>query len=285
MNLLRRAALVFIAFAAQASAQSLVHPGGIAVDSDPSIDITYQVIPGYDPVEKVLAGWLGDQLQYFVSVEKLPPGWTDHDKYFEALIRDLRLAGRSIETARSGQYQSESALIGHYVEILSKGSEPSKQATQDFHFIANGDVAFVAIATLTDNSSADRMLEETKLLLQSASLAEGGLPQEVISAETPYVGSWESNAKAPNGSNSTTTMILNNDLSFSIKRITQGDPVFNAVGVWSLSGERIRWTYLRSEPPLPSNEREAIDEVLSFDADRLVLRSERSGGESEFIRQ
>ena len=114
MKLLRSAVLVLSAFLSQAQAQNLILPGGLAVDPDSSLDLTYQVIADYDPVQKVIAGWTGDKLKYFVSVEKLPSGWTDHNKYFQGLLRDLRAAGRSVETVRSGSYTASTSLSGQY---------------------------------------------------------------------------------------------------------------------------------------------------------------------------
>ena len=283
MKLLRRAAFIFIALISQAQAHGLVLQSGIAVDPDPSLDLTYQVLPDHDPVEKVIAGWMGDKLQYFVLVERLPAGLLDHHKYFQGLISDLRAASLSVETTRSGKYKAVSSLMGQYLQIQLKSSSQAAPSIQVVHFITDRKVAFVAIATLIDKSSADRMLEETKLLFQSASLPTTA-PTNTgwVRSESPYVGTWKWSGAAPSGSPAIATMTLKDDLSFSSELTIGGRTVFRGVGVWSISGQRLLWTYLRSEPPLPADKREDEDEIVVFDRDRLVLRSKLSGKEREF---
>jgi hypothetical protein len=286
MKLLRRAAFILIALISQTPAHGLVLPSGIAVDPDPSLDLTYQVVPDYDPVEKVIAGWMGDKLLYFVYVERLPAGWLDHDKYFQGLIRDLRAAGRSVETTKSGKYKAVSSLTGEYLQIQSKPSPQAAPSSQVVHFITDRKLAFVAFATLLDKGSADRMLEETKLLFQSASL-QTIAPTNIgsVRSESPYVGTWKWSGAAPSGIPAIATMTLKDDLSFSSELTIGGRIVFRGVGVWSISGQRLLWTYLRSEPPLPADKREDEDETVTFDRGRLVLRSKLSGKEREFLHQ
>jgi hypothetical protein len=229
---------------------------------------------------------MGDKLQYFVSVEKLPAGWLDPERYFQGLIRDLRAAGRSVETVRSGKYNAASSFAGHYLEILSKSSSKAAPTAQVVHFISDGKVAFVGFASLTDRAAADRMLEETKLLFRSASLAAGTTPQLAsYKAETPYVGTWTWNGPAPDGSPAVSTMTLKDDLSFTGSLTIAGKLVFSGSGVWSISGRRVLWTYLSSEPPLPLDKREDEDEIVTLDRDRLILRSKLSGKERGFVRQ
>lgn len=290
MKLLRRAAFILMALMSQAQAQGLVLPGGLAVDPARSLDLTYQVIPDYDPNEKVIAGWAGDKLQYFVTVEKLPAGWLDADKYFQAFLRDMRAADRSVDTGRSGKYKAASSLSGQYLEVLSRSSPQAAPTTQAVHFITDGKLAFLGIASLTKNGTADRMLEETRLLFQSSSLP-GAAPAPtapvapVVKAESPYVGSWKWSGTAPNGRPAVSRMSLRNDLSFSTDLTVDGKVVFRATGVWSVSGKRVLWVYLRSEPALPQDKRQDEDEIVSLDKGRLVLRSRLSGKDREFLQQ
>lgn len=286
MKLLLRLALFLGALLAQSLAHGLALPGGITVEPPSSLDLTYQVVSDYDPVEKVLAGWAGDKLQYFVSVEKLPPGWTDHAKYFQGLVRDFRAAGRSVETAGSGSYATASTLSGRYLLIRSRPSSQAAPTSQTVHFITDGKVTFVAIATLTEKDAEARMVEETQLLFRSASLSGPGAGEpSSVKAETPYVGTWKWLGTAPDGRSAASTITLKADLSFSLDLVISAAVAFRGVGVWSVSQQKVYWRYLRSEPPLPADRLEDEDDVVAFDRARLVLRSRSTGREREFLRQ
>ena len=130
------------------------------------------------------------------------------------------------------------------------------------------------------------MLEETTLLFQSASLSTGvGNKTPSAKAETPYVGAWKWIGTAPNGRPAVSIMTLKDDLSFSTSLTIEDKLVFTAVGVWSVSGQRIYWKYLRSDPQLPAEKREDEDDIIALDTGRLVLRSKLSGKERVFLLQ
>jgi hypothetical protein len=286
MKILRIARFILLALFSQAQAQPLVLPSGIAVDPAPPLELTFQVVPSFDPHEKVLAGWEGDKLLYLVTMEKLPAGWLNPDKYFQALVSDLRASGRSVESTRSGKYKGTSTLSGQFIMLRHKSASQAAGVSQAAHFLTDGKVAFIAFATLMDESAEDRMLEETTFLFKSAFLPTG---ESVLAAkatsETPYVGTWQWSGAAPNGNPAAASMILKEDLTFSTEVKSQGVVVFNAAGVWSVSGRTLFWTYIQSQPPLPADKKEDEDEIVSLDRDRLVLRSKLAGKEREFLRQ
>jgi hypothetical protein len=286
MNALQRTAVLFITLLSLSQARALVLPSGLALDPDPSLDITYQVVPEYDPIEKIIAVWGGDRLQYFVTVVRLPAQWLDAEKYFQAFLRDLRAAGRPVEAARSARYRVGSSIAGQYLELRSTPSPQATPTTQAVHFISDGKLAFVGIATLVARGGEDRMLQETTLLFQSASFSSGAAPQtSSAKAESLYAGTWKWDGQTPNGDSASSTVTLKDDLSF-LSDVTIGTRlVFRAVGVWSVSGQHLFWTFMRSEPPLPADKREDEDEIVSFDRERLVLRSKLTGKERIFVKQ
>jgi hypothetical protein len=51
-----------------------------------------------------------------------------------------------------------------------------------------------------------------------------------------------------------------------------------------MSGNQLTWTYLKSPRPLPEMPLVDFDELVSIDAQRLVLRSKRSGKTNTFQR-
>lgn len=285
MKLLRRFVCLLLAlFGVHVHAQALVLPEGLAVDPDDTLDLTYQVVPDFDEHQKVLAGWEGDKLRYVVTVEKLPPGWLEAQKYFQVLVRDLRATGRTVEPGRTGEYKARSSLTGRYLELRLRSSAQGVTTTQIAHFLTNGRVAFIAFANAVGADSAERTLDESQRLFKTASLpgnAPSVAPQ--VSNETPYIGTWRWTGTAPDGRPASSTVVLKPDLSFTSDLVVDGRQRLRAAGVWQVSAQRLLWTYTDSQPPLPVREDE--DEIVSLAGDRLVLRSKLSGKEREFRRQ
>jgi len=286
MKLLQKALSFFFVFLSQAQAQSIALPGGITVDPPPALELTLQVVPSYDPEEKVLAAWEGEQLLYFITVGKLPPGWLNADQYLQGFVGELRAAGKNVETAKSGKYKGASTLSGQFLNIRFTSTSQTTGVSQALHFLTDGKVSFVAFATLVDERAEDRMLEESKSIFESATLSTGVSAEPARkTSETPYVGSWHWSGTAPNGAPASAVIVFKDDLSFSTEMKSQGVVVFHAVGVWAVSGRQLFWSYLRSQPPLPADKKEDEDEIVSLDGDRLVLRSKLSGKEREFVRK
>jgi hypothetical protein len=55
-------------------------------------------------------------------------------------------------------------------------------------------------------------------------------------------------------------------------------------GDWSVRDRQLTWVYTGSSVPLAPELREDVDEIVSVDAQRLVLRSRRSGELRSFTR-
>lgn len=279
MTLLRRAALAALfAFACQLPAQALVLPSGLALDPDDSLALTYQVVPQYDEHEKVIAGWLNEKLQYMIVVERLPPGYLDAERYLQLLVHDLRSQGRKVEPGRYGQYKTDAGLAGRYLEFASRGSAKDAPTAQIAYHLSDGKLAFFAVVTTVGDAPADRVLDETRRLFQTASLPANAPP-------LPVVGDWAFAGTAPDGRPATATLAVKDDRTFASEVRIGDEFVLRASGHWSASDRRITWTYEKSDPPLPANLREDEDEIVSIDDKRWVLRSRLSGKERELLRR
>jgi hypothetical protein len=286
--LLKTAAFLFASvLAIQVHARSFVLPDGMSLEPDSTLDLTYQVVPSLDEIEKLVVGWSGDKIQYAITVEKLPPGWLDSGEYFSRLVGDLRASGRTVDTGRRGDYKATSGLRGAFMEIRSRSATRTEVITQVGHFLTNGTVAFIAFATLLNKSSADRMLEESTLLFKSAAIVSTQLSEVPRRrAESPYFGTWQATSLAPTGQRVIADVVLKDDLSFTARVSSlDGRSVFSAVGVWSVNGKSMYWTYIRSVPPLPDDRKEDEDEIVLHSGDRLLLRSTTTGKEYEYIRK
>jgi len=285
MKLILRVVFFFFAFCSRAHAESLVLPAGIVLEPDPSLDISYQILQNFDEKEKVIAGWDGEKLQYSISTIKLPPGWPDYKKYFQGLTRDLSGSVSSLKAGRSGGYKTASSLSGHYLEVQFKFSAKAEFSTQIYHFITDGKKSVVAIATLVDKGAQDRMLEDSKLLFQSAFWYTGAPLPDVEKSETPYVGTWKWSGAAPNGAPAVSLVTLKDDLTFTSNLTVAGKLVFSSVGYWAVSGKQLLWTYSRSQPELPEDKRKDEDDIVSLNNGHLILHSKLSGENREFIKQ
>lgn len=286
-SIVRKIALTLaLLMAQQTQAQSLVLLGGLGMTPDASLDLTYQVVKELDEKEKVIAAWSGDKLLYTVSSERLPAGWTDPDDYFKGLMRDLRGTGRSLTVGRSGSYKTGSALTGNFQEYQLKEATQPAAVTLVAHFLTDGTTTFLSIATLIDPTAADQMLKDSQLLFQTATLVTGdAAPAAEPKAEAPYFGTWTAQATAPNGKPAHAVVVLKEDGTFSAD-ITIGDkPSLRGVGAWWVSGKRLIWNYTGSAPELPVAARKDEDDIVSFEGNRLLLRSVLSGKEREYIRQ
>lgn len=286
MKLLRIVAIFLMTLFARAEANPLVLSSGIAVKPAASLDLTYQVIPDYDPNEKVIARWDGDKLAYFLTVEKLPPGWLNPEQYFTGFMRDMRDSGRKIEQLSTGKYKGVASISGQFIEFRSKAASEDSGSTQVVHFLTDGKVSFVAVATATGKLAEKQMANETALLFKSAYLpSRDAIPPASVKTEQLYVGTWDYNGLGPNGQAASMQLVLKEDLTFSAQVQSQGATIFSAVGVWSVAGQKLQWTYMRSEPPLPAHKKDDEDEIISLANDRLRIRSKISGLERELIRR
>jgi hypothetical protein len=75
---------------------------------------------------------------------------------------------------------------------------------------------------------------------------------------------------------------MNGHFSGSLQLGSQPEWRFN--GDWTLRERQLIWVYTGSSVPLAPDLREDIDEIVTVDAERLVLRSRRNGEVRTFTR-
>jgi hypothetical protein len=64
---------------------------GLALYFPEHLDLTHQIVPEYDTLKPVVAGWRGDDLIYLISFLKLPPGWLDFEVWFNGFMSEMQL--------------------------------------------------------------------------------------------------------------------------------------------------------------------------------------------------
>lgn len=98
------------------------------------------------------------------------------------------------------------------------------------------------------------------------------------------VGRWQASDDHPSLGTVTTRLAITQTLRFSGEAVA-GDRVFwRFGGTLVLAGRSLTWRYEESTLPLNEAARTDTDDLLSADAERLVLRSRLSGKERMFTR-
>jgi hypothetical protein len=275
------------AAAALSGPEPIVLPEGLAVAPGAGLDFTYQIVPWYDQSKKVLASWSGEQLQYIVSVDRMPAGSPGAEQYFEGLKRDLTsLSSEPIKVTNSGAYDAVGGLKGHYIEVQWTPRGSPKETGQVVHFISDGQVSFLGFATLVKGVTPEQMRSESVRLFQTASLAshESAPVEPAQSNETPFVGRWSAGEALPDGRQVSSILELKPDLTFATEVSVDGRRIFSGSGVWEIQDRTLRTTYGHSMPPLPDDLRTDADDIESFDGKTLSMINHRSGQRHTFAR-
>ena len=290
------AVAIFLVFATSYSDAASSEPldlGGLTVDPPKNLDLTFQVIPSYDPKQNVLAGWDGKTLQYVIGrAKKLPPEWLDANKYLAAFVRDLRAASMpdTFESGRTGNYKSAGGLNGTYMEYSSVLRGQSKARPQVVHFLTDSNTAFIAFVTPVDETARDKMLDESIAIFRTAAFGgivpmDGTVAMADDSDAKQLFGKWVAEEHTPDGRVVVSHTELKSDLTFTSDMSIGGKSVFHASGLWSVNGKELTWNYMHSSPELPESARTDTDEIEHVDQRTLVTLSKRSGQRHHFSRE
>jgi hypothetical protein len=276
-----------LVLSAPAMAEPLVMAQGLAIEPADELDLTYQVVESYDQTEKVLAGWRAEDLQYFITIEKLSPGLLDARTYFAALMRDLKSlsAEKSLAQGRKGSYHTPAGLEGSYLEYTFRMRDSREPSRQVAHFLTDGKSAFVTISTALDEDFVARMFDDSVAIFKTASFQEVADTAPPAKNEDTLAGKWTATVQSANGQTVVTHLELESNLSFSGRTTIDGKPSSTFSGLWSLSGKRLSWDYLDSRPAMPEAAKSDKDMIESFDGKELVVVSRRTGEKRTFRRE
>lgn len=105
-----------------------------------------------------------------------------------------------------------------------------------------------------------------------------------VKMDALLIGSWSASSNTPGGDQLHTTMTLNPDATFTGATALNGKIVWAYSGTWALQQRELVWTHKEDTRPLPESPRIEVDEIISLDADHLVLLSKASGVQHSFAR-
>jgi len=249
-------------------------PAGISLDPPENLDLSYQIVPSYDEEQEVIARWNGEKLQYYVSVEKLPPGYLDAKSYLTGLARDIGKAWSGINLGKQSTYTTASGLAVSVVEFSKPAKGDAPVTTLVVHFITDGKSSFVAVASPIAPTSSTVVFNETVQLFQAASITDPRLvPARKAKSEDELVGIWSGEESLADGSKISTIFELKSDGSFATTVTLAGKDIFAATGVWSKEASKIHWTYINASPELPADKREDEDHIISITPTSITLKS------------
>jgi len=102
-------------------------------------------------------------------------------------------------------------------------------------------------------------------------------PAEAVVSPIALVGRWTSSATHPTAGEMTVVVVIAQTLRFTGTATVQRRPFFEFGGTVRVSGRTLVWQYETSSIDLPDAARTDVDDIVSVDADQLVLKSRRSG--------
>lgn len=91
------------------------------------------------------------------------------------------------------------------------------------------------------------------------------------------VGRWTSFAQHPTAGEMSIVLSIAQTLRFAGTASVNGKPFWGYGGTVRIDGRRLVWHYEVSSIVLPDAARTDVDDIVSVDAEQIVLRSQRSG--------
>lgn len=91
------------------------------------------------------------------------------------------------------------------------------------------------------------------------------------------VGRWSSAARHPTAGEMTIVLSIAQTLRFAGSASVAGKPFWEYGGTVRIEGRQLVWHYDTSSIALPKAARTDVDDIVSVDAEQIVLRSQRSG--------
>ena len=258
---------------------------GLAIDLLESMDLTYQIVPDYDETDSVVAGWNGDEFQYFVAFSKLPPGWLEADVWITGFARDINAASErnSLKVLDRNSYKSSGGYELTYIEIsfIPKGEQEYRK--QLVHFITDRKNSYLAFATPTSESGEEKLRSEVIRILNTAHASVSNITPLIRRNEDRYIGLWVGSYVDKKQKTVEVTFELKSDLTFARKDsiADEKDGIYS--GAWSISNNTLNWTYLYGKPTSQESKSVDTDSISSFTGNKMVLNVE--GAKTELILQ
>lgn len=161
--------LLLILFAQVATAETWKLDKYIQVSPPDGADVTFQIFEAYDPKEKILMGWNGDNLEYMFVVDEQPGGKKD-SIYWKGLERELKNGSdnKRLKILSKGKYSTNSGLEVNY-KIYSWVSE-GESYVQMANLVKNKKIAYWVLVSPTENDKIKVVERKAIQILKTSEL-------------------------------------------------------------------------------------------------------------------
>ena len=164
--------LVALLFMTQvATAETFKIARYLQVSPPDSADVTFQIFEAYDPKEKILMGWNGDNLQYMFVVDEQPGGKND-SIYWKGLESELKNSSdnKRLKILSKGKYSTGSGLnVGYRIySWISEGETYIQMA----NLIKNKNIAYWVLVSPTENDTIKVVEKKAIQILKTTELSK-----------------------------------------------------------------------------------------------------------------
>jgi hypothetical protein len=251
------------------------------------LDFTHQIIEHFDTKEPVLASWNGDELEYFVAFQKLPPGWLDAKKWINGYKRSMKVISKffSFKTIAEGDvHPKPSDYAGMYCEIefIQRGDTDVSQ--QVVYFIANKESSYIAVASPTQKSTKEIRIDMNRVI-ETVSSAENVVTLRSKQASADYTGIWHSEYLNNKSESIDVLLLLDQDTTFKFReRLENSDIVSPYTGAWYEASGKLFCAFMYSKPHTDRFRRYGDEEFSVNEHGQLIMSASDRGAQLVFTR-
>lgn len=111
-----------------------------------------------------------------------------------------------------------------------------------------------------------------------------GYAQSGTDAAIAMIGKWSATESMSNGAGMAMDILMTQSMKFSGSAKMRGKEFWTFSGAWEVQGNEITWHYDKSSRALADAAKTDTDEIISVDAEKMVLRSKVTGQRRTLLR-
>ena len=132
------------------------------------LDVTFQLLEEYDPNQKLVMGWNGEESLFTMVVDE-QPGGEKVELYWKGILQEMKKTS-AIDVAHEGNFTSNSGLeITYKVIALNIDGQP---VLQIYYLVRNDKIAYWAIAHVSDIETVNAAYQQSARVLKTVRLTK-----------------------------------------------------------------------------------------------------------------
>jgi len=244
------------------------------------LDFTHQIIDHFDTQEPVLASWNGEELEYFVAFQKLPPGWLDAKKWLNGYKRSMKVISKffSFKTIAEGFVHPESSdYAGMYCEIEFIERGDTDVSRQVVYFVANKESSYIAIASPIQKSTEEIRIDMNRVI-ETVSSAENVVTFRSQQVSSGYTGIWHGEYLNSKSEPIDVLLLLEQDTTFKFREnLVDTDIVSPYTGAWYEASGKLFCTFMYAKPHTDRFRVYSDEEFSENENGQLIMRASDRG--------